>query len=240
QPLHDPYDVRGLAPWRHELDHPHGALVCLEYRLEDERVAPIAAAGPSHYHGRRQEPAAVIRLTQQRGKAGTGVEAGEAAPVDGPLSADKRRRLEVADQRIVLDSRHSANPRSLHSCAARTLGRRSTRPSFCPCQPSGGRKGEEMLLENRKAIVTGASSGIGKATAERLCREGASVCVNYYSPEERSAAEGVVTAIEKSGARALAIQADVGNEDDVEQMTAQEVKELPGLDLLVNNSGIEK
>jgi glucose 1-dehydrogenase len=97
-----------------------------------------------------------------------------------------------------------------------------------------------MLLENRKAIVTGASSGIGKATAERLGREGASVCVNYYSPEERSAAESVVAAIERNGARALAIQADVGNEDDVEQMTAQVVKEFRGLDLLVNNAGIEK
>jgi glucose 1-dehydrogenase len=97
-----------------------------------------------------------------------------------------------------------------------------------------------MLLENRKAIVTGASSGIGKATAKRLGREGASVCVNYYSPEERSAAEGVVAAIEKSGARALAIQADVSNEDDVEQMTARVVKEFRGLDLLVNNAGIEK
>jgi 3-oxoacyl-[acyl-carrier protein] reductase len=59
-----------------------------------------------------------------------------------------------------------------------------------------------MLLENRKAIVTGASSGIGKATAERLGREGASVCVNYYSPEERSAAESVVAAIEKRAAPA--------------------------------------
>jgi glucose 1-dehydrogenase len=97
-----------------------------------------------------------------------------------------------------------------------------------------------MLLEDRKAIVTGASSGIGKATAERLGREGASVCVNYYSPEERSAAEGVAAAIEKSGARALAIQADVGNENDVEQMTAQVAKEFRGLDLLVNNAGIEK
>ena len=97
-----------------------------------------------------------------------------------------------------------------------------------------------MLLEDRKAIVTGASSGIGKATAERLGREGANVCVNYYSSEERSAAERVVAAVEKNGARALAIQADVGNEDDVKRMTAQVAKEFRGLDLLVNNAGIEK
>jgi len=97
-----------------------------------------------------------------------------------------------------------------------------------------------MLLEGRKAIVTGASSGIGKATAERLGREGASVCVNYYSSKERPAAERLVAALEKSGARALAIQADVGNEDDVKRMTAQAAKEFRGLDLLVNNAGIEK
>src|SRR6266540_6520581 len=97
-----------------------------------------------------------------------------------------------------------------------------------------------MLLEGRKAIVTGASSGIGKATAERLGREGASVCVNYYSSKERPAAERVVAALEKSGSRALAIQADVGNEDDVKRMTAQVAKEIRGLDLLVNNAGLEK
>ena len=97
-----------------------------------------------------------------------------------------------------------------------------------------------MLLEGRKAIVTGASSGIGKATAERLGREGASVCVNYYSPKERSAAERVVAAVEKSGARALAIQADVANEEDVKRMTGQVAKSFRGLDLLVNNAGIEK
>jgi len=96
-----------------------------------------------------------------------------------------------------------------------------------------------MRFDGKSVVVTGVASGIGKATAERLGREGASVCVNYYSPEERSAAESVVAAIEKSGARALAIQADVGNEEDVEQMTAQVVKEFRGLDLLVNNAGIE-
>jgi NAD(P)-dependent dehydrogenase (short-subunit alcohol dehydrogenase family) len=46
-----------------------------------------------------------------------------------------------------------------------------------------------MLLAGRKAIVTGAASGIGKATAERLGREGGSVCVNFYSEKEQEAAE---------------------------------------------------
>jgi glucose 1-dehydrogenase len=97
-----------------------------------------------------------------------------------------------------------------------------------------------MLLQGQKAIVTGASSGIGTATAERLGREGASVCVNYYSETERAAAEQVVAAIEQGGSKALAVQADVTNEEDVRRMVAQAGRELGGLDLLVNNAGIEK
>ncbi len=97
-----------------------------------------------------------------------------------------------------------------------------------------------MLLEGRKALVTGASSGIGEATAERLGREGASVCVNYYSEGERGDAERVVAAVEKAGAVAIAVQADVGDEDGVRRMVARVAGELGGLDLLVNNAGIEK
>ena len=96
-----------------------------------------------------------------------------------------------------------------------------------------------MLLQGQKAIVTGASSGIGMATAERLGREGASVCVNYYSENERAAAEQVVAAIEQGGSKGLAVQADVANEEDVRRMVAQAGRELGGLDLLVNNAGIE-
>jgi glucose 1-dehydrogenase len=96
------------------------------------------------------------------------------------------------------------------------------------------------LLRGRRAVITGASSGIGKATAERLCREGADVCVNYYSAKERRAAEGVVATIERSGARGLALQADVGEEDEVRRMVKEASDAFGGLDLLVNNAGIEK
>ncbi len=98
-----------------------------------------------------------------------------------------------------------------------------------------------MLLVGRKAVVTGASSGIGKATAERLAREGASVCVNYYSDKEAGYAQAVVEEALKSGApQAVAIQADVGKEEDVVRMVTQAGAEFGGLDLLVNNAGIEK
>ena len=97
-----------------------------------------------------------------------------------------------------------------------------------------------MLLEGRKAIVTGGSSGIGKATALRLAQEGASVCVNYYSDAEAPDAQAVVDAIRKAGVTGIALQADVGSEDEVVKMVAEAVKALGGLDLLVNNAGIEK
>lgn len=97
-----------------------------------------------------------------------------------------------------------------------------------------------MLLQGRRAIVTGASSGIGAATARRLGSEGCSVCVNYYSDQERGAADTVVKAVEEAGARGIAVQADVGDEKDVEHMVSQVVGAFGGVDLLVNNAGIEK
>lgn len=97
-----------------------------------------------------------------------------------------------------------------------------------------------MLLKDRKAIVTGGSSGIGKSTALRLANEGASVAVNYFSEHEAADADSVVEEIENAGGRAIALQADVGDEADVTAMVAKAAETFGGLDLLVNNAGIEK
>jgi glucose 1-dehydrogenase len=96
-----------------------------------------------------------------------------------------------------------------------------------------------MLLQNRRAIITGASSGIGEATALRFAQEGASVCVNYFSDGEAGAAARVVDAVKAAGGRSLAVQADVGDEADVIRMVTQTAEALGGLDILVNNAGIE-
>jgi glucose 1-dehydrogenase len=96
-----------------------------------------------------------------------------------------------------------------------------------------------LLLQGRRAIVTGASSGIGKATAIRLAAEGSSVCVNYFSDKEIDDANGVVAAVEKAGVKGIAVQADVGDEGHVIAMVERTVEDFGGLDILVNNAGIE-
>jgi glucose 1-dehydrogenase len=98
-----------------------------------------------------------------------------------------------------------------------------------------------MLLEGRRAVVTGGNTGIGKATCQRLAQEGASVCVNYFGEQEAAGAEDLVRELEAAGApRAIALRADVSREDDVVGMIATAFEALGGLDLLVNNAGIEK
>ena len=93
------------------------------------------------------------------------------------------------------------------------------------------------MLEGRRAIVTGGSTGIGKATCERLGREGASVCVNYYADGEADDARALAEAI---GRGSVAVQGDVGVEADVKRLVGAAVDALGGVDLLVNNAGIEK
>lgn len=90
-------------------------------------------------------------------------------------------------------------------------------------------------------MVTGGNTGIGKACAERLAREGASVCVNYYADGDADGARNLVSQLQALGAaKAIAVQGDVGREEDVKRLVAETVTQLGGLDLLVNNAGIEK
>jgi glucose 1-dehydrogenase len=93
-------------------------------------------------------------------------------------------------------------------------------------------------LKNQKALVTGANSGIGEACALALGAAGAEVVVNYVSrPEE---AERVVQAIKQSGSDAIAVQADVSREDQVQAMFAEMLQRFGTIDVLVNNAGLQR
>ncbi|AGS71054.1 glucose 1-dehydrogenase [Streptomyces collinus Tu 365] len=94
------------------------------------------------------------------------------------------------------------------------------------------------LLKGQKALVTGANSGIGRATAVALGRAGADVVVNYVAGKEE--AEQVVEEITALGVRAAAYEADVSSEDQVIAMTNRMVEEFGTIDILVANAGLQR
>jgi NAD(P)-dependent dehydrogenase (short-subunit alcohol dehydrogenase family) len=89
---------------------------------------------------------------------------------------------------------------------------------------------------NGVIVVTGASRGIGAATAQLAAQRGYSVCVNYR--QNQDAAEGVVESIEAAGGRAIAVRADVSKEADVVELFATCDRTLGAPTALVNNAGI--
>ena len=97
---------------------------------------------------------------------------------------------------------------------------------------------EQKILLGQKALVTGASSGIGKAVALALGEAGADVMVNYRRGEEQ--ANEVAEAIRGFGARACAHQADVSQEDQILAMFQQMFQEFGTIDILINNAGLQK
>ncbi len=99
---------------------------------------------------------------------------------------------------------------------------------------------ERPPLAGRRALVTGAATGIGRSTAARLAADGASVVVNYVG--DRAPADAAVGEIAASsaGVAVLAVEADVSVEADVERLFAESADGLGGpVDLLVNNAGVE-
>ena len=92
-------------------------------------------------------------------------------------------------------------------------------------------------LEHKTAVVTGASSGIGRAIALAYAGEGADVVVNYRRSRQR--AEALVEEIKALGVRAFAIQADVANKQDIDKLIVESMKALGRIDIWVNNAGAD-
>jgi 3-oxoacyl-[acyl-carrier protein] reductase len=90
-------------------------------------------------------------------------------------------------------------------------------------------------LSGKVAIVTGASSGIGRSIAERIAEEGAIVVVNYSKSSDK--AQQVVVGIQAKGGKALAVQADMSRVADARRLITDTIKQFNRLDILVNNAG---
>ena len=99
-------------------------------------------------------------------------------------------------------------------------------------------------LQGKNVLVTGGSSGIGQAIAVRFAEYGANVAINYLrQPEEASGTEEQVHAcvnkVQREGVRDVLVRGDVSKEEDVVRMFAEAIDELGGIDVLVNNAGIQ-
>src|SRR5436190_10076798 len=113
----------------------------------------------------------------------------------------------------------------------------ATAPSRTRTEGMPGVKGKNVL-------VTGGSSGIGQAIAVRFAEHGANVAINYLTtPDEALGTEEQVHAcvhrVRQEGVRDVLVQGDVSDEDDVVRMVGMAAEELGGIDVLVNNAGIQ-
>ena len=95
-----------------------------------------------------------------------------------------------------------------------------------------------MTLQNRIALITGSSSGIGRAVALAMATAGADIVINHPTPREADAASEIADQICSMGRRALVIEADIADEQAVASMVECATRELGRIDILVNNAGI--
>jgi glucose 1-dehydrogenase len=110
-------------------------------------------------------------------------------------------------------------------------------------EPTTAREGMRGL-KGKNVLVTGGTSGIGQAIAVRFAEHGANVAINYLrSPDEAAETEeqvhSCVKRVRQTGVRDVLVGADVSKEDEVERMIADTIAELGGIDVLVNNAGIQ-
>src|SRR3954453_15294669 len=106
------------------------------------------------------------------------------------------------------------------------------------------RRGSMPGLEGKNVLVTGGSSGIGQAIAVRFAEHGANVAINYLTtPDEASGTSeqvhACVSKVQQHGVRDVLVQGDVAREDDVVRMVGEAAERLGGLDVVVNNAGIQ-
>jgi glucose 1-dehydrogenase len=99
-------------------------------------------------------------------------------------------------------------------------------------------------LEGKNVLVTGGSSGIGQAIAVRFAEYGANVAINYLSTPDEAAdteqqVQACVASVKREGVRDVLVGADVSKEDEVVRMVAETVEQLGGVDILINNAGIQ-
>jgi glucose 1-dehydrogenase len=95
-----------------------------------------------------------------------------------------------------------------------------------------------MKLEGKTVLITGGSQGIGQGIAFRLAEEGADIVVDYVGNPQ--SADATIAQIQKRGRRGLAVEADISSVDQIHSMMKQAVDSLGGVDVLVNNAGVEK
>lgn len=93
-------------------------------------------------------------------------------------------------------------------------------------------------LENKVALVTGASQGIGKAIVLKLAKEGALCAINYRSEVDRLNAENVKKEVEKNGGKACIVEADITVIDNIDKMFRKVEETLGSVEILVNNAGV--
>src|SRR5215218_9787838 len=99
-------------------------------------------------------------------------------------------------------------------------------------------------IAGKNVLVTGGSSGIGQAIAVRFAEHGANVAINYLTtPDEAAGTEehlrACVRRVQQHGVRDVLVQGDVSSEDDVVRMVGEATDRLGGLDILINNAGIQ-